>query len=129
MLRKIALGGIVIIGVFIAGFMFLLRSCLSRYDERSVISAPLLFEENGKTVVFSLVKFEKTTSYQQNAGFIRKSVNTSYTLQINDAGTADKLLEQPLKTHQEIKSYPVEIIGASKNLAWVFAGELMAFNP
>lgn len=117
------------IGLFIAGLLFLIRGCLSKYDERSAIPVSLYFEKDGKGVIFSLVKFDKTTSYQQNGGFTSKSVNTSYFIQNNDALTAQKLSDKKIKEHRDIKYHPVEIMGAANGQAWVFMGELMAFDP
>jgi hypothetical protein len=116
----------------------LLRSCLSKYDERAAIgggggsqsaSQFLVFEKDGKGVVFSLVKFDKTVSYSQKGGSTTKSVNTTYYVQANDLSTAAKTGTEKIKNHSQVKSYPVEIIGASGNKAWLFAGELMAYDP
>jgi hypothetical protein len=117
------------IGLFVVGLLFLIRGCLSKYDERSAIPQSLYFEKDSKAVIFSLVKFEKTTSYQQDGGFINKSVNTSYFIQNNDAVTATKLADKKIREHREIKNHPVEILGAANGQAWVFMGELMAFDP
>ena len=116
-------------GLFIAGLLFLIRGCLSKYDERSAIPVSLYFEKKGKGIIFSLVKFEKTTSYQQDGGFINKSVNTSYFIQSNDAVTAQKLSDKKIKEHSDIKYHPVEMMGAAHGQAWIFMGELMAFDP
>lgn len=129
MLKKYVIGGVVTLGLLIFGFVALIRSCLSQFDERCVISVPLVAEANGKAVVFSLVKYDRTTSYSRNGGFVRKSVSTSYYVQANDAVTGEKLSSQKISSRQKIRSYPVEVLGLSGNRAWVFAGELMAFDP
>lgn len=129
MLNKIVIGGVLTLGLLIFGFVMLIRSCLAKYDERCVISQPLLVEDKGKAVVFSLVKFEKTTSYSSGGGMTRRSVSTSYYVQANDAVTGEKLHEKKIKKHTQIKFYPVEVLGYAGNSAWVFAGELMAFDP
>jgi hypothetical protein len=129
MLRKIVFGGVFVIALIIFGFILLLRSCLSKYDERSVISTPLVIEKNGKTVVLSIVKFDKTTSYSRNGGFVRKSVSSSYYLQNNDGTSGEKLQSKKIKKHSEIKWFPIDILGVSNDTAWLFAGELMAFDP
>jgi hypothetical protein len=138
MTKRIAFRIILVIAIFIIGFFYLLRSCLSKYDERSAIGGSgslqsaaqfLVFEKDGAGVIFSLVKFDKTVSYSQKGGSINKSVNTTYYAQINDLESAAKNRTEKIKNHGQIKSYPVEIIGAADNKAWLFAGELMAYDP
>lgn len=115
--------------IIVAGFFFLLRGCLSKYDERSALPPLLYFEKDGKGVLFSLAKFEKATSYSQKGGMTTKSVSTNYFVQTNDAGSGEKLSIKKIKHHSDIKFYPIKVIGASANNAWVFIGEIMAFNP
>jgi hypothetical protein len=55
------------IGAIVIGFIFLLRGCLSKYDERSALPGILYFEKDEKRVIFSIVKFEKATSYSKKA--------------------------------------------------------------
>lgn len=129
MLKKTVAGGLLTLGALIVGFFFLIRSCLSRYDERHAVSTPLTFEKDGKTILFSIVKFDKTMSYSRSGGFVRKSVSTSYSVQTNDAATGAVIAEKKLKNSRKIKSYPVEIMGATTNAAWIFLGEPMAIDP
>lgn len=119
---------LLIIGGFIVGFIFLLRGCLSKYDERSA-QGPIIYVKKGdKSVVVAIVKFEKTQSYSQKGNFISKSVSTTYYLQSNDAVTGKKLIEKKLKHHSDISHYPVEVIGEKDGRIWVFVGEPMAFD-
>ncbi len=138
MTKRIAFRIVIVVALFIVGFFYLLRSCLSKYDERAAIggggssqsaSQFLVFEKDGKGIVFSLVKFDKTVSYSQKGGSTTKSVNTTYYAQTNDLSTVAKTGTEKIKNHSQVKSYPVEIIGASGNKAWLFAGELMAYDP
>jgi len=126
---KITLSFLLVIGGLVAGFIFLLRGCLAKYDERSSFNTPLYFEKKGKSVLFSLVQFEKTTSYSQQGGSVRKSVSTSYYVQCNDAVTLQKVGDKKIKHHSDIRHYPVELLGASAGYAWLFMDELMAFDP
>lgn len=121
--------GVVILGGAIFGFILLLRSCLAKYDERSALSPVLYFEQAGKEVIFSLVEFEKTTSYSQKGGMTRRTVSSSYYIQVNDAVTGKKLKVEKIKKRSQVKQYPVEVMGAAGQLAWVFVGEPMAFDP
>lgn len=129
MVKKVVVGGIFTIGLLVFGIVMLLRSCLAKYDERSALSTPLVLEKNGKTFVFSLVKFEKTVSYSRTGGSVRKSVSVSYYIQNNDGISGEQIQSKKIKGRSQIKSFPVEILGVSNNTAWLFAGELMAFDP
>jgi hypothetical protein len=135
--KVLALRIILVVALVVVGFFYLLRSCLSKYDERSAIGGSssssasqfLIFEKEGKSIIFSLVKYEKTISYSQKGGMINKSVNNTYYAQINDLATAAKITSQKIKNHKQIKAYPVEIIGATDDQAWLFVGELIGFDP
>ena len=126
---KVSLTILLFIGGIVFGFIFLIRGCLSKYDELYALPKFLYFKKDSQAVVFSLVKFEKATSYSQNGGMVQKSVSTNYYIQSNDALTGNKLKDRKIKHQSDIKNYPVEIVGASINRAWLFMGELMAFDP
>src|SRR5688572_25998328 len=126
---KVSLTVLLAIGGIVFGFIYLIRGCLSKYDELSALPRILYFKRDNQSVVVSLVKFEKATSYSRSGGFVRKSVSTSYYIQTNDAMTGIKIKDRKAKHHSDIKSYPVEIMGASKNAAWIYLGEPMAFDP
>lgn len=128
-LRKFFVGGFLVLGLLIAGFIFLIRACLSKYDERAAITPALYIEKDGRSVLFSMVKYEKATSYSQKGGLTTKSVSTSYFIQNNDPQTGAALAQQKIKHHDDIKHYPVETLGSAGGLAWVFMGEIMAFDP
>lgn len=128
-LRKYFAGGFLVIGLLVVGFIFLIRSCLSKFDERAAVVPVLLIEKDGQQVLFSLVKFEKTTSYQQSVGFTSKSVSTTWFAQTNDPQTGAAINQQKIKHHSDIKHWPVQAIGSAAGLAWVFVGEIMAFDP
>ena len=115
--------------LFVAGFFFLLRGCLSKYDERSAIVPALYFERAGKSVLFSVVKFSEATSYSQKGGFTSKTVSTNYYVQNNDGATGNKISIKKIRHQRDIRSYPVEVLGNTGDTAWVFIGELMAFDP
>jgi hypothetical protein len=120
---------LMVIGLLIVGFVMLLRGCLSKYDERSAITPSLFFTNGNQDVVFSLVKYDKAKSYSRSGNFVRKSVSTNYFVQINDAKTGIKIKDKKVKHHSDIKQYPVKVLGASKQVAWVFIGEIMAYDP
>jgi hypothetical protein len=122
-------GSLLFIALLVVGFIYLLRGCLAKYDERNAIPPVLFFEKDGKAVLFSLVKFEKATSYSQDGGFINKSVSNSYYVQCNDANTGEKIKDNKITGHSRIKHYPMELIGASAGKAWLFIDELIAYDP
>ncbi len=119
---------ILLFGGLVAGFIFLLRGCLAKYDERFAKPPVLVFEKNGKKTVFSVVEFQKTTSYSRKGGMVSKSVNTSFYIQVNDGVTAELMNNRKIKKHRQVKYHPVEVMGAAGDYAWVFIGEPMAFD-
>ena len=89
----------------------------------------MYFARDGKAFLFSLVEYDNTTSYSRGGGFVSKSVSARYLAQQNDAGNGTRLQDKEIRHNSDIKYHPVEVLGASKDLAWVFVGELMAFDP
>jgi hypothetical protein len=127
--KKMVSGTLLLIILSISGCIFFMRSCLAKYDERSALPTVLYFEKDGKMVLIAIVKYDKTVSYSRKGGHTSKSVSTTYFLQSNDGVTGAKLGQQKIKDHSDIKEYPVETLGAANQLAWIFAGEIMAFDP
>lgn len=127
--KKFAVSMVLVIIAIIAGFILLLRGCLAAYDERSAIAPVLYFEKDGKAVIFTIVKYDATTSYKSGGGFTSKTVSTTYYAQINDAHSGEKIDKKKLKNHSDIKNYPVSIMGSGGGRAWVFLNEPMAFDP
>ncbi len=119
---------LIVIGLLVVGFIYLLRGCLATYDERTAISRPVYFEKNQQTIVLSLVKYFKTNYYSSGGGMTRKSGSTTYYLQTNDASTGKKIMIKEIKGHSDIKNYPVKMMGKVGQLAWFFVNEPMAFN-
>ena len=128
MFRKSLITGVALLAMLIVGFVFLLKGCLAKYDERFMRAPALVFEKDGKTVVFTVVEFQKTTSYSRSGGFVRKSVNTSFYVQLNDGATGAMLDNKKVKSQRSIKNFPVEVLGAAGTNAWIFMGEPMAFD-
>ncbi|MEO7309350.1 MAG: PA2928 family protein [Chitinophagaceae bacterium] len=127
--KKLITSTIFLILLGFGGCMFLMRGCLAKYDERSALPPVLFFEKNGQQILLAIVKYDKATSYSSGGGMTSKSVSTTYFLQTNDAVSGAKLQEQKLKDHSDIKEYPIEIMGSASQLAWMFVGEPMAFDP
>ncbi|MDF2188911.1 PA2928 family protein [Paraflavitalea sp. CAU 1676] len=128
-IKSAFVGGFLFIGLLVVGFIMLLRSCLSQYDERFALAPVLYFEKEGKAVLFSLVEYDKTTNYSRRGGFVSKSISARYLVQQNDAVSGARIQDKEIKDHSDIKYHPVEMLGGSNELAWVFVGELMAFDP
>lgn len=117
---------IIIIALAIAGFIFAFRSCLSKYDERSAIPPVLYFKNDSISVLFSLVKYEKATSYSRSRGFTHKTVSDYYYIQCNNALTGEKINSREITS--DIKNFPEVVLGGEGHHAWVFINELMAFD-
>ena len=127
-LKKTGVSLLLVILALIAGFIFLIKGCLAKYDERFAKTPALHFTINGRNIIFAIVEYQRAVSYSRQGGFVRKSVNTSYYLQTNDGSTAELIKLEKIKKGSAIKNYPVEILGSSGNNAWLFMNESMAFN-
>ena len=131
---------IIAIIVLTAGSLFLIRSCLFGKGGKGWGGAPagmreeyatvpaLFLEHNGKTVVLSIEAHLKIHSWTKRGNSVTKRASTTYYLQANDASTAALIREVKLKSHTDIKHYPVQVLGVSGKIAWIFAGEPMAFD-
>jgi hypothetical protein len=129
MVKKYTFRGILILAAVIAGFIFLLRGCMSRYDERSAITPVLFFEKADKGIVFSIIKYGKATSYKRSGGSTFKSLSTNYFIQTNDAETGELIANKKIKHNSDVKFHPITVMGTGNANAWVFIGELLAFDP
>ena len=117
---------VILIALAAIAFVFSFRSCLSQFDERSAVLPVLYFQHDSSSILFSLVKFSKTNSYERTRGFTRKTVTYSYFIQLNDAATGEKIRSKEVAS--DIKHFPEKILGAEGPHAWLFVGELMAFD-
>ena len=63
LLKKPVLIILLTIAGVILGFVFLLKSCLAKYDERYCKTPALVFEKEKKIVVLSIFEFLKNTYY------------------------------------------------------------------
>jgi hypothetical protein len=129
MVKKYTFRGILILAAVIAGFIFLLRGCMSRYDERSSITPVLFFEKADKGIVFSIIKYGKATSYKRSGGSTFKSLSTNYFIQTNDAETGELIANKKIKHNSDVKFHPITVMGKGNGKAWIFIGELLAFDP
>lgn len=118
---------LLIAALSLVGIVFGFRSCLSKYDERSALPPAVYFENDTSSVLFSLIKYSKATSYSSQRGMTHKTVTNYYHLQSNDAISGKKI--NSIEVTDDLKNYPAEILGAEGNHAWVFIDELMAFDP
>lgn len=121
--------------VLAGGILFAVRSCVfgkggapPGMREQFAAAPALVIEKDGKAVVLTIVSHLKIHSYSRRGNMVQKSASTTYYLQSNDAVTASMLKEVKLKGHTEIRNYPVEVIGSAGGIAWIFAGEPMAFD-
>lgn len=128
-MKKGIFGGAVVIIALIAGFIFLMRGCLSKYDERQALTPALYFEKDGKAIVFTIIQYGKATSYSSGPKGTYKSMSTNYFIQANDAASGELISNKKIKHHSDIKFHPVTVMGAGNGKAWVFIGELLAYDP
>ena len=116
----------ILMAIIITGFVFAMRGCLSKYDERMALPPSLYFKNDSNAVFLSLVKYSKTTSYSRSGGFVQKTVDDYYYLQNNEAVSGNKIAGKKLASR--IKYFPAKILGADGRNAWIFLNELMAFD-
>ena len=130
MVRTIAgylTGGIVLLTIIVMGFIFSIRGCLSAYDQRYALPNPLYFKNDKREIMFSLVKYQETTSYEQEGAITTKNFSNSYFIQDNDAVSGIKLNSRKL-LDENVHQFPEEVLGASGSTAWIFLNELLAFD-
>jgi len=114
--------------LIITGFVIGIRSCLSKYDEHSALPPVLYFKNDSIAILFSLVKFSKTTSYSTKGGFTNKSISNHYYSQTNSALTGEKIAASEIEEVKAIKHFPEVVMGAAGNNAWIFLNGLMAID-
>ena len=56
-------------------------------------------------------------------------MSVNYFIQANDGKTAELIANKKIKHNSDIKFHPVKVMGAGNNIAWVFIGELLAYDP
>ena len=127
--KKLVGSGCLLTILIVTGSILLFRSCLAKYDERAGLLPATVFTNDSAEIIFSLVSYDKATSYSSGRGMTHKTVNTSYFIQINDINTGQKLKQKEIKNHDDIKEWPVRILGSATKHVWVFMGELLAFDP
>ncbi len=127
--KRSLFGGIIVVLAIIAGSVFLLRGCLSKYDERSALPPALYFEKDNKGIVFTIIQYGIATSYKSGPGGTFKSMSTSYYIQSNDAATGEVIATKEMKDNSDIKFHPVTVMGTGNGRAWFFMNELLAYDP
>ena len=101
---------VIVIALFIVGIIVGLRSCLSKYDERSAILPILYFKNDSNSILFSLVKYEKVSSYSRVRGLTHKTVSNHYFVQSNNAVSGEKIRSKEIIS--DIKNFPETVLGA-----------------
>lgn len=119
---------VILVILFVGGIILGIRGCLSKYDLRYAIPPPAFTGEGDSAIVVSLVKFSKTSSYEQRGGVTSKSYSSSYYIQTNRAATGEKINAKKIHGDDRLKNYPERIIGTSENNAWIFLDKLLAYD-
>lgn len=103
----------------IAGFIFLLRGCLSLYDDNYLLGKTKIYKAGEKKLLVSLRKFDKCTYYSRQAGVTHRSIRIYYFLQSREPETGKLIKEIKIKTY---KNYNVKILGGDENI-WIYANK------
>lgn len=108
----------IIIICSIAGFIFLLRGCLSLYDENYLLGKIQNYNTGEKDVLVSLRKFDKCTYYSSGGGVTHRGIKTYYFLQSREPETGKLIKEVKIKTDDKYNI--VKMLGGKENI-WVYA--------
>jgi ASC-1-like (ASCH) protein len=120
------LWGMVIFGGIVLGFIFLMRSCLSKYDTFGTVGWPGLTEDQKSLVIVK--SYSKTNSYSSKNGMTNISYTTTYYLERIDLATGKVEKKTKLMNHRKIKKGALECFGGYKNRLWIFANNLRAYD-
>jgi hypothetical protein len=125
---KISVITILVITSMIGGCVFLMRGCLSKYDEYYAFDEAQGFKSaKGEFVVF-LKEHYKVNSYSSNGGSTNISGTPYYSLETRDASTLKLIKSTEFeKISDPTKNCP-RIIGRDDHLIWIFQGKIMAFD-
>jgi hypothetical protein len=126
---KIALVLIIFIAILIFGFITLIRSCLSQYDERAKIDNAFIYQYLDKDVVVFLFEYQSCTSFSSQGGYTRKSVTNYYYLQTRDAEDLHLIKQTEFDNDKVPNTSALKLFGVVDNVIWLFAGEILGFDP
>ncbi|MFZ1784722.1 MAG: PA2928 family protein [Ferruginibacter sp.] len=115
--------------LLLAAFLFCMLTGCSKYDERSALVPALYFEKDGRSVLFSIVKYGKTVSYRSDGGSTYKQLSTNYFIQANDAESGELIANKKMMHSSKVKFQPVAVMGTANGKAWIFMNGLLAFDP
>jgi hypothetical protein len=126
---KILFSTILIIILVIGGCAFLMRGCLSQYDEYTQFDEAQGFHGQKGNVIVFLKEHFKVNSYSSGGGMTNISGTPYFSLETRDAATL-KLLKITEFEHLDnpVLNRP-KIIGCDNGEIWIYQGKLMAFDP
>ncbi len=107
----------IIIVCCITAFIFLLRGCLSLYDENYLTGKIQIYNTGGKDLIICLRKFDKCTYYSREGGIIHRGIKTYYFLQSREPQTGKLIKEAKINND---KNNIVKILGGNETV-WVYA--------
>jgi hypothetical protein len=120
------LWGMVVIGGIVLGFIFLMRSCLSKFDTFGTVGWPGVTDDQKSLVIVK--SYSKTNSYSSKNGMTHTSYSTTYYLERIDMATGKVEKKTKLMSHGKIKKGTLECYGGYKNRLWIFANFLRAYD-
>lgn len=125
-MRKTGYFGTALVIGLILGFFFLIRSCLSNYDEYVIEGSAQIFMQPSDTVIAYIKDHYDVSYFSQEGGVTNISGTRHYYLETRDALS----LALSKSTRLEGKDAEVpKIIGNTGRLLWIYDKQLKAFDP
>jgi len=117
---------IVIVGGMVLGFIFLMRSCLEKYDSFGTTGWPGVTEDQKSLVIVK--SYSKTNNYSQENGITHISQSTTYYLEKIDLATGKVTQKTKLMNHRKIKKGSLQCYGGYKDKMWIYANYIRAYD-
>ncbi|HEX2935754.1 MAG TPA: PA2928 family protein [Bacteroidales bacterium] len=114
-----------IIGL-IVGFIFLIRSCLSNYDEYAIEGSAQVFMQPSATVIVYIKDHYDVSYFSQEGGVTNISGTRHYYLETRDA--LSLTLSKSTRLDGKDAEVP-KILGNTGRLLWIYDKQLKAFDP
>lgn len=119
------LWGMVIVGGLVLGFIFLMRSCLEKYDTFGTVGWPAVTEDQKSLVIVK--SYSKTNNYNQENGITHISRSTNFYLEKIDLVTGKVTKKKKLMNQRKVKG-SLKCFGGYKDKIWIYANYLRAYD-
>jgi hypothetical protein len=126
MLRKFMMIPFFVVVLFLIGFMFVIKGCLTFQNTYGAVGTPVI-SSDGRLVVMLIAESE-ATNYQENGGYRKTTYHTSYWLKSYDAQTGKLLKKKKIVSAAEKQNMtPIAYGGFGDNI-WLSVDKIKAYN-